>query len=369
MKTFTYDLQDFSDNPDLIGDLEIAFTVKSFDLQAIRKRYLASRKRSRTGSVERRAPAEGGIVRAAISNGKLQRQEILARVVEARGIDLRNEWLALSSDNRIYLFSQGTPEPVVVENKWFSYIHTVKWSADDTRLLVASSGVDTIMELSAAGREVRWEWNAWEHGINTGRDPRTDQEHVLTRSPEEAERLEQQGNRVILVTEPQADPLPTALRAAFINSAEYDDQGDIIATFFHDGKVVKIDRGTAGRTTLLDGLTKPHGGMPFGEGYLVTDTAGGQVQYCGTDRLEQYTFNQLPGKPDALGDLEWLQTSHYYGSVILTIDANRSALICFDPRRQEKTVVPFNPDWAVQDFVVVGPEQDALLDQAKRWFR
>lgn len=368
MKTDIYDLQDFSDNPNLIADLEIVFTVKSFDLQAIRKRYLASRKRSRTGSVERREPAEGGIVRAYISNGEFRRQEIVARIVEARGIDIRNERLALSSDNKLYLFTEGASEPEVIENKWFSYIHTVKWSTDGTRLLVTSSGVDTIMELAADGGEILWEWNAWEHGINTGRDPRTDQAHILTRSPEEADQLRRQGKSVLLVTDPQADPLPTALRAAFINSAEYDDRGNVLATFFHDGKVVEIHKETGRITTLIEGLTKPHGGVPFGKGYLVTDTAGGRVVYHDDKRVDSYRFDGLPGNPESMGDLEWLQTSHYHGSVILTVDANRSALICFDPGRQEKMMVPFDPDWAVQDFVIM-PQQDSLLEQAKRWFR
>lgn len=369
MKHLTYNLADFSENPELIGELQVLFTVKSFNLQAIRERYLQSRKRSRTGSVERRKPAEGGLVLARISQGKMQHQEILAHIVEARGIDVHQDRLAASSDNIIYVFTQDKTEPEIIEHNWFSYIHTVKWSADDSRLLVTSSGVDTIMELSSDQWEILWEWNAWEHGFNTGRDPRTNQEHTLTRSPREAERLERQGKRVILVIDPQTEPLPTALRAAFINSAEYGDHGEIIATFFHEGEVRAINKETAESSTLIDGLTKPHGGMPFQHGYLVTDTAGGRVLYPGPERIEQYSFEGLPGKSEAVKDLEWLQTSHHYDTMLLTIDANRSALICFDPEKREKMTVPFNPDWAVQDFVVLTSNQMPLAEQVGHWFR
>ncbi len=368
MKHIACDLKDFPENPTLLSELNVLFTVKSFDLQAIRNRYLASRERSRTGSVERRESAEGGIVRATIANGRIRRQEILAKIVEARGIDMHMDRLAVSSDDKIFVFTPDSSEPEIIENNWFSYIHTVKWNTDNSRLLVTSSGVDTIMELSTDSWEVIWGWNAWEHGINTGQDPRADQPHILTRSASEAETLQRQGKNVLLVTNPQAEPLPTALRAAFINSAEYDEQGNVIATLFHDGEVLEIRRENDEYTTLIDGLTKPHGGMQFHDGYLVTDTAGGQVICTDNHRTYHYTFDHLPGKPENLENLEWLQTSHYLENVILTVDSNRSALICFDTQKQEKMTIPLDPDWAVQDFVLQDSPDDSLLERIKHWF-
>ena len=48
------DLSQFQKDHTFYGELNFLLTVKSFDLQAIRKRYLASKKNNRSGSVERR---------------------------------------------------------------------------------------------------------------------------------------------------------------------------------------------------------------------------------------------------------------------------------------------------------------------------
>ena len=51
------DLSQFQRDHSFYGELNLLLTVKSFDLQAIRKRYLASKKNKRAGSVERRKVA------------------------------------------------------------------------------------------------------------------------------------------------------------------------------------------------------------------------------------------------------------------------------------------------------------------------
>ena len=56
------DLSQFKKDHTFYGELNFLLTVKSFDLQAIRKRYLASKKNNRSGSVERRKVALGGLV-------------------------------------------------------------------------------------------------------------------------------------------------------------------------------------------------------------------------------------------------------------------------------------------------------------------
>ncbi len=65
------DLSTYQQDDSFYGEVELVCTIKSFDLQAIRKRYLESRKKKsgKIGSVERREIAEGGVVRLKIKEG------------------------------------------------------------------------------------------------------------------------------------------------------------------------------------------------------------------------------------------------------------------------------------------------------------
>jgi len=364
-----YQLSDFKENPDVFPDVTLLATVKSFNLREIRNRYNESRKRGKAGSIERRPPAVGGLVRLDIRNGTNNYQNILGKYTEARGIAFHQGQLAISSEDKILIFSETSPEPIIIQNPWFSYIHTVRWNSDNSALLVASSGVDTIQEVSIPNGEILWEWVAWEHGLNQGENPATGQKHFLTRDPEKADILRDSGEHVLVITNPKADTLPTALRAAFINSAEYDGKQRILATLFHEGKVIAIEKNTGEFQTVIDGLTRPHGGLKFCKSYLVTDTAGGRVIRKDETQSHEYVFTGLSGKHESVRDLEWLQTSHPYGNYLITIDSNRSAFIFYQLEQQSKLTIHFEPEWAVQDFVIADSISAELLTHVTGWFK
>ncbi|NNC82666.1 MAG: hypothetical protein HKN79_03745, partial [Flavobacteriales bacterium] len=301
-------------------------TIKNFDLQAIRARYLASKhnKNARTGSVERRAPAIGGIVGFSLDKGKIQSQETFAELREPRGIAQHGNTLAISSENLVYLMnSEGLRS---LDDKWFSYIHTVDFSKDGSRLLVSSSGFDVILEYDVSTLERSAEWWAWENGFDQGIDPETGDKITLSRSPIEGK------DRVRVIADPSIDSLPTAMRAAFINSVEYDrtDEKHYIATFFHEGAVFSIDTHTGEAEPLISGMKNPHGGMLDSHGAMATSTRTGEVILMKRDEEISYSFCDLPHKPPTLGNEEWLQNSKRLpdGS-ILTIDSNRTSWVIF----------------------------------------
>ncbi len=205
--------------------------------------------------------------------------------------------------------------------------------------------------------------------MNTGENPKTGEKHILTRSEEQARVLANQGQNVVLVENPNENPLPTAMRAAFINSAEYDENGQVIATLFHNGEVLRVDKESNEYSQLITGLSKPHGGMRYQHNYMVTDTAGGRViVQQATDIQQIYDFRNLPGKPEEIADLEWLQTSHHIQEGIVTIDSNRTGLMFFRPQERVRMFVPLNPDWAIQDLVPVPNDETDLMHQVKQWF-
>ena len=361
MNTRSVILNSFKKDISHFGEFHLLLTVKSFDLKAVRERYIQSRKRSKAGSVERRQPTPGGVVAMTISDGEIKQQKILANVTEARGIDIRGDTCVLSSEDKIFLFDSTTDIPKIIENPWFSYIHTVKFNRDGTKLLISSSGLDILFEIALQSNSILWEWLAWENGINKGENPKIGEFFILTRRPEEVEKLKKRGENVLLISDPRAQQLPTALRAAFINSAEYNSQGNILATQFHAGRVIAIDRRTGRFTTIIDGLSRPHGGMEYKNGCLATDTAGGGVFFKNDEELIRYDFTTLPGKSEATKDMEWLQTSHFHNDTIITVDSNRTSFIFFDPDAKKYMAVPFDSNWAVQDFVLLENYKEKLF--------
>ena len=137
------DISTYQRDDSLIEKLDLLLTVKSFDLQAIRKRYIASRnsKSGRAGSVERRKVSLGGIVKPRIENGRVMTEGVLLRLKEPRGIAAREGLLGIAAEDTIYLLEKNIRS---LKNPWFSYIHTIDFQ--ENKMLVASSGFDSLFE-------------------------------------------------------------------------------------------------------------------------------------------------------------------------------------------------------------------------------
>ncbi|MCB0602001.1 MAG: hypothetical protein KDC28_12270 [Saprospiraceae bacterium] len=352
------DLTTFETNDDFYGSLDIIITVKSFELQAIRKRYLESKKNARVGSVERREPSQGGLVSMRLNAGCIDQDEVLVRVREPRGIAYRNGRLAFASENQIIIVhADGTH--FQLNNEWFSYVHTVEFSPfEEDRILVSSSGFDCFFEYRYPQNQCIKEWFAWEHGFDQGHDQAGNPVYI-TRNEMQRSRWEVEGKQINFIANPATDHLPTSQRSAFVNSVYYDpgNQGNYIATLFHKGEVIRISDN--GMLNLFSGLKSPHGGRIIGDHKFVVNTAGGTI--IRDDSV--YAFHNLPGKPAEMAQLEWLQNAIFIGELIVVIDSNRTSFMVLDLARKYKSIIPFNCDYAVQDLVAgeLTPEQKKIL--------
>jgi hypothetical protein len=378
------DLSRFERNASFYGSLDLLVTIKSFDLQAIRKRYLQSRARAaqggkRTGSVERRQPSMGGVARVRLEGGRCQ-AEVLSRMIEPRGIDLvedrqRRLHAAIAAENTVHWFRPDGRGRL--QHPWFSYLHTVQFqSGQPEHVVVSSSGFDWIgsFDLSREGAAVEAPtrtWLAWEHGFDQGMDPASGKPYRLTRNPEMAKRWEAEGTACLLVEDPPEAAIPTARRAAFINSVAYDpmDPDALLATFFHEGAVYRIaPDGSSER--LLDGLKNPHGGRRRGVGIMATSTASGEIVERDATGIRRWQFARLGGKAEGMEEREWIQNTCVVPmeadrpEVLVAIDANRTCFAVIDTVEQRLDMVPFPQDWAVQDLVPATP--NAGLDA---WIR
>ena len=348
----TINIAEFERNSEFYSDLPVLFTIKSFDLLAIRQRYLASKKTNklRTGSVERRQSALGGVAKAIISKGKLHGYEVLKELTEPRGIDCKHDVLALSSENKVFII--GNEEVKTIQNPWFSYIHTVDIMKNT--MLVSSSGFDAIFEYDLNTLEKKWEWFAWENGFNKGWDAAESLEILLTRDKKLAEDYKNSKTHHLYIHDPAKQILPTAKRAAFINSVVYDtnNQNEIIATFFHEGAVYSVNK-TSGKTNkVLSGLKNPHGGKRYKENFMATSTGTGEVVFGNKNFQKRLEIFRLHGKPAELNEMEWVQNTAVSENIFISIDANRSCFVVFDIENRFYDMVPYDGNLAIQDLVV-----------------
>ncbi|MFT7589485.1 MAG: hypothetical protein ACI959_001703 [Limisphaerales bacterium] len=349
MSNLILDISKFKRDRAFYPALNLLVTIKSFDLQAIRKRYLASRKKGdgKAGSVARRAPSIGGIARLKIDQGELSEEEVLVKMKEPRGIDINPKCVAVAAEDCVYILHKDGRVKTISE-PWFSYIHTVQLSMHDPdRILISSSGFDIFFEYDVKTGEKYFEWLSWEHGFNKANDPETGNTFTLTRDKEV------KGDNVVLISDPPKAPIPTAKRAAFINSVSYHSaKPDVfLATFFHEGAVYSIDR--KGRATLvLENLKNPHGGRDYKSGYMATSTASGQIIMKEAEQSTELDFSNLKGKPDSLKDMEWIQNAIYTEGLIIAIDSNRTALIIINQEMKLYDTIPYDPEWAIQDLVI-----------------
>ncbi len=362
-------IADFTRNDDFYEPIDLVLTIKSFDLQAIRRRYLESRKRNvsgRVGSVKRRDVTVGGIARVTLTNGSLTDAHVIARMPEPRGVCAGGDRLIVSAEDTVLVIDAETIR--TIEHPWFSYIHTVDLSDDGNALLVSSSGLDCVFEYDTCDLRQTFEWFAWENGFDTATDPADGDPVYLTRDPDRARDLAERGARVKLIRDPKTQFLPTAMRAAFINSVTYDraHPGGVLATMFHRGGVFRVDRDSGVATKVLDGLTTPHGGRNYGSAYFAASTGSGEIVAGDLEQQVRYSVADVPGKPDALAEMEWVQNAAPSGGRIIAIDSNRSAFVVFDPTERLYSVVPYDPEWAIQDLVPtrLGARCEATLASA-----
>lgn len=342
-------LASFSNDQHFYDKIELIVAIKNFDLAAIRKRYLASKKEKsgKTGSVERRAVSQGGLAKITIEKGKITNEEILVKLNEPRGIAVLDDIFSFSAENTIYIIKDDVQ---TLNDPWFSYIHTLDFDENGEKLIVSSSGFDVLFEYDVKSLKKTYEWWAWENGFNIGFDAKKDEAIILSRKA-----LSDADKRVVVINDPANQVLPTAMRSAFINSVVYDraDNNKLLATFFHEGKVYAIDKKSGQAIPELEGLKTPHGGERLGEDVFATSTGSGEVVFQANNKKSIYSFKDLKGKPDFLADMEWLQNSKSIGDNIITIDSNRTSFVIFNRKTQQMDIIPYNSNWAIQDMVQV----------------
>ena len=212
----------------------------------------------------------------------------------------------------------------------FNLLHSL--SRTQRGYLAASTGTDTIIEFDEAGQQL-WSWCALDHGF------------ILTPTGEQRE--------LDLSADHRKTKYGTLTQTTHINSATELPDGTILASLFHQGMVIAIDRASGNWHTVLEGLDHPHAIRILDAHHItLADTVRGRALMVSLDE-------DLKGhiESEVFADTEWLQDCQYnidYDRWIL-VDGKHSRVTVKSGPSGSKTLHQFdlNPEWRLYEALVV----------------
>jgi hypothetical protein len=284
--------------------------------------------------------------------------------IEPYAVDASTRKLALAGGSYVRLIDMHSGEETFCRNPWLSQVHTVHFSADGRRLLVASAGFDAVVEFDTDIGGVLWEWFAWDHGYD-----RSTLGHHVVRDAEKRDALMAMGREAVLVDDPSKFRfgVPTRLIPAHLNSARYDVNGRILVCLFHQGAGIVIDRVTGKVQEVVSGLVNPHKlSRRRRGGYFISDTRAGKLVFIDESHCcaGEITLGGLPGleRQECLG--EFLQnTTELREDLFACVDIHRNTLWLVDVARRKFRGVKFPREWSVHDVASLGKERVSRIGQ------
>ncbi len=207
----------------------------------------------------------------------------------------------------------------------FNMLHSLSRSKQG--YLVASTGLDSILEFTDGG-ELLWSWWATDHGF--GQTP-TGEPRLLDKT------IDHRGIKY-----------GTLVQTTHVNSVAELPNGTILATLFHQGTVIAIDRETGNWQTVLDGLDHPHSVRILNEDYItVADTARGRGLLINIKGLQGKIEVEVPV------DTSWLQdcSYDYRHDRWLLVDGKNSRLVLRTGTAGDRHLgqIDLNPEWRLYE--------------------
>lgn len=350
------DVSKFSECEYLGSDLGWVLQLKGFNRRERILRRKSQLKGAYSGGRSVREISPGAVM---IFGGLSDQREIIAEdslysldIRDSRGlaIDFEREMCYVGSVDEILqldLTSLDVSKIPLPTNHWLAFIHSICLSSDKSKLLVTSPGFDRIIELEISTGQVMREWIAWDHGYDraffSGR-------LIFSRPP-----VAPPTEDFLVVESPDKYNsglgLPPAERAAFPNSALYFNHDWILATLFHHG-LIMINLNTGENYSVYKDLKNPHAILPFGEGYIVTNTGAGEaIIFDGELRpVRNLNFTRVGGLDPLAEGNEWVQEVQPINDELVTaVDSNRSSVFILDLGRRLIRKIPYDPNWVVQE--------------------
>jgi hypothetical protein len=278
------------------------------------------------GSMQKPNEDQGGLVCLLDSNGEAVEQ---IRLPMPAGMAKADNGVLVASQEAVYHVTPDLSliQQDVVSLPAFNMLHSM--ARTKRGYLVASTGLDAILEFTLEG-ELLWSWWAMEHGF----------EHTPT------------GERRIV--DKDADhrgvKYGTLAQTTHVNSAAELPDGHILASLFHQGMIISIDRASGNWQSVLEGLDHPHAIRILNEHYFtVADTARG--------RALMVRFEDGKGKIEVEADAQtnWLQDCVYdvRNDCWVLVDGKNSRVSVRTGLAGERLQTQFNldPEWRLYEIL------------------
>ena len=217
----------------------------------------------------------------------------------------------------------------VVSLPTFNLLHSL--SRSQRGYLVASTGLDAIVEFTAEG-EVVWHWWATEHGFD----------------------YTPAGNRrtVDKTADHRSVKYGTLAQTTHINSAAELPDGRILATLFHQGMVIAIERKSGAWEPILQGLDHPHSIRVLTNDYFtVADTARGRALMVHINNGRGTIAAEVQANTTWLQDCSYDQKRDHW----VLVDGKNSRISLRSGIAGEKTLAQFDlsPEWRLYEVLAV----------------
>jgi len=247
----------------------------------------------------------------------------------------RRIYVASMVGNRIYTLGEDLGLEDSFSSGLMNDLHTA--AVDGDGIILTSSGTDAIIRYSFEGKKT-WSWLAPDHGYNrTSAGQR--------RRVRESVDYRLAGN---VATPDQT----THINSALPTTIEGCDA--ILATLFHQGELITIDRRTGAARVLLRGLNRPHSIRPRSQGWSLCSSGDSVVALLDSD----FSIVSILKR-----DFDWVQDAvEVDPERMLIADANNHRLVVWDYADQVATdVVHYSSDWKIYQIeVLAGPTGDWL---------
>ncbi len=211
----------------------------------------------------------------------------------------------------------------------FNALHSI--SRTRRGYLVASTGLDLLVEFGSDGA-ILWTWWATDHDFEY---TPTGQLRVIDKAAD---------HRTLRYG--------TLSQTTHVNAAAELHDGRFLATLFHQGMVIAIDRTSGEWQSLLEGLDHPHAVQVLDEEHFtVADTVRGRALLVRLNRDKAYVEEEIE-----VGT-SWLQACHYdvIHNCWVLVDGKHSRIILRRGRAGKKALAQFDfdPEWRLYEAQVV----------------
>ncbi len=217
----------------------------------------------------------------------------------------------------------------VVSSPLFNALHSI--SRTRQGYLVASTGLDLLLEFNRSG-EALWSWWATDHGFEL--------------TPSGRPRI------VDKTADHRTIKYGTLSQTTHVNAAAELPDGRILASLFHQGMVIVIDRETGAWQPVLEGLDHPHAVRVLDEEHFtVADTVHGKALLARVNKAGGRVEEEIDAGTN------WLQDCHYDGTYNcwILVDGKNSRVSLRRGRSGDKTCsqFDFDPEWRLYEAYVL----------------